>query len=439
MQPNERRARGARSKQQSTGRGELRWSAVFAVAGGALALGFGLFFGLRILLDEAKPSTLVISETGLPSIAPSSLVVEESTKPDESFPLGSFENPIDLSEGARKIVSKESTINMPDISGQELVYSAGSGSLSEPLLETLYLYDFEQDEEREMAKVRLKDGEIFETVVNNDYIAWVDTDQQGSNAIYCLYRERIGQEEEDAIKMVRQCSFATPKLRLSNDFLIWIEQIEKDEERLFVVDLISEENASMPGFVESIEKAMNTYGVSAPSISGSQIVWAGSDPNLSDEDRILKGEQSAIFYCDMSRFVEDGYSPEFFSTGMYVHDPITNGDAWAWIDKNKAPDSNLYLKYGEEIRQVAQGVMLYALGDEMLVFYKNGAIYAYFYLTDQYGRLTPEGVRGITPVVSGRRVVWFNKSADSGKDQLMTLTVPYTFETTAQQEGDAAP
>ncbi|MDR3085203.1 MAG: hypothetical protein LBU47_02700, partial [Christensenellaceae bacterium] len=396
-----------------------------------------LFFGLRVLLDGARRSAVLIEETGLPGLTPGSLVVEESIKPDESFPLGSFENPIDLSEGALKIGSKESTINMPDINGQELVYSAGSGSLSEPLLKTLYLYDFEQDEEHEMAKVRLKDGEIFETVVNNDYIAWVDTDQQGSNAIYCLYRDRIGQE--DAIKMVRQCSFATPKLRLSNDFLIWIEQIEKDEERLFVVDLISEENASMPGFVESIEKAMNTYGVSAPSISGSQIVWAGSDPGLSDEDRILKGEKSAIFYCDMNRFIEDGYVPEYFSTGMYVHDPITNGVAWAWIDKNKAPDSNLYLKYDDEVRQVAQGVMLYALGDEMLVFYKNGAIYAYFYLTGQYGRLTAEGVRGITPVVSGRRVVWFNKSAGSGKDQLMTLTVPYTFETTVLPEGSAAP
>lgn len=112
---------------------------------------------------------------------------------------------------------------------------------------------------------------------------------------------------------------------------------------------------------------------------------------------------------------------------MYVHDPITNGEVWAWIDKNKAPDSTLYLKVGDEVRRIAQGVITYALGDDMLIFGQNGNIYAYFYEDGTFARLNREGERSILPVVSGRRVVWFNKTTSSGnKDQLDYLSVPYT-------------
>ena len=34
----------------------------------------------------------------------------------------------------------------------------------------------------------IKDGEIFETVLNSDYIAWLDTDQSGKNAIEIFHR-----------------------------------------------------------------------------------------------------------------------------------------------------------------------------------------------------------------------------------------------------------
>ena len=60
----------------------------------------------------------------------------------------------------------------------------------------------------------------------------------------------------------------------------------------------------------------------------------------------------------------------------------------------------------------------------MLVFGQDGGIYAYFYNTDTYARLNRPDERGILPVVSGRRVVWFNKSAEGG-DRLDYLSVPY--------------
>lgn len=398
----------------------IRWPAVFLAAGVLIVLVVGGIFLVRALLPGEKPGpapTFALDATPEGSAAPTQVA---TLPPAQGTGIGTFENPIDLSLRIKKIVSKEENVNTPDIYKNEMVYSAGTGSLLKPLLKTLYLYDFELDEEIKMADVQIKDGEIFETVVNDDYIVWLDTDQQGSNAIYCLYRD----QPNSAPVMIKNCSFAVPKIRLSGDYLIWIEQIEPGEERLFVLDLISQENASIPGFIESVEEAMATYGVSAPSIYGTQVVWAATDPEQSAEERILQGERSAIYSCDLSRFVEDDYAPSVFSPGMYVHDPITNGQVWAWIDKNKAPDSNLYLKLGDEVIQVAQNVISYALGDEMLVFAKDGNIYVYFYLTGQFGRANEEGSAGILPVVSGRRIVWFDKGT-SGKDQLVYVAVPY--------------
>ena len=400
----------------------IRWGAVIVLGLLFIVLMFVLVFGVRACsarLMRDEPVMLHPTATPVTAQADDPIQVTEVTPEPEVQHGLSIDDPIDLSEGIMTVKSDENNINTPDVYGHEMAYSAGTGSLLKPLLKTLYLYDLDTGTEEKVAEVKLKDGEIFETVLNADYIAWLDTDQSGKNAIYVLDRN----EENAEPHLIKECSFAVPKLRLSKDFLLWIEQNEEKEERLYVVDLVSEENASIPGFAESIERMVSTYGVSAPGIYGTEIIWAASDPNQSEEDSILNGEKSAIYYCDLERFAEDEYEPEVFCPGMYVHDPITNGEAWAWIDKNKAPDSSLYLKVGDEVTCIAQGVITYALGDDMLVFGQDGSIYAYFYKEGIYARLNRAGERGIMPVVSGKRVVWFNKSADGDVLEYLSLAL----------------
>lgn len=421
-----RRGRSYRneSKGPTIGLENIRWSAVIVTGLLIVVLLFAAVFGIRACaarVGRDEPAVAAPTSTPVQAGSDDPLVVTEQATPAPDAREGaSLEHPLDLSDGIVEIKSKERSVNTPDVFGHEMVYSAGTGSLLEPLLKTLYLYDLDSETETEVAKVRLKDGEIFETVLNSNYIAWLDTDQSGKNAIYVLDRATEGAQP----RLIKECSFAVPKLRLSQDYLMWIEQNEEKEERLYVVDLVSEENASIPGFAESIERMMSTYGVSAPGIYDTQIIWAASDPNQTEEDSIRNGEKSAIYYCDLEMFAQDDYGPSVYCPGMYVHDPITNGEVWAWIDKNKAPDSTLYLKVGDDVRRIAQGVITYALGDEMLVFGQDGGIYAYFYKTGTYARLNRPQERGIMPVVSGRRVVWFNKSAKDG-DRLDYLSVPY--------------
>ena len=400
----------------------VRWSAVIVSAVLLIAVIFAIVLlmkscSVRIHKEKVEPVPTPTYQAG----ALDDLVVT-TLPPDANAPDGlSLDGALDLSKDVVTVQSAEKFINVPDVFGHEMVYSAGTGSLLEPVLKTLYLYDLDSGKEEKIASVKLKNGEIFETVLNGSYIAYLETDQQGKNAIYVLDRT-----EGASPKLIKECAFAVPKLRLSQDFLIWVEQDEDKEEHLYVVDLVSEENASIPGFAESMERMMTTYGVSAPGIYDTQIIWAAQDPNQSEEDSILNGEKSAIYHCDINRFAEDDYAPSAFAPNMYVHDPVTNGEAWAWIDKNKAPDSALYLRVGDSaVQKIADGVITYALGEDMLVFGKDGGIYAYFYNENTFARLNGASERGILPVVSGRRVAWFNKTGDT-KDELCYIYVPIT-------------
>ncbi len=400
----------------------IRWSAVVVTATLLIAVVFALALGIKSCSVRANKEKVDVVPTATQQAgAQDDLVVTTQTPEPGALTGESIETAFDLSDGIVSVQSEEKFINTPDVFGHEMVYSAGTGSLLEPVLKTLYLYDLDTGTETKLATVQLKNGEIFETVLNASYIAWLETDQQGKNAIYVLERT-----EGATPKLIKECAFAVPKLRLSQDFLIWVEQDEDKEERLYVVDLVSEENASIPGFAESMDRMMTTYGVSAPGIYDTQVIWAAQDPNQSEEDSILNGEKSAIYHCDITMFAEDDYAPSAFSPNMYVHDPVTNGQAWAWIDKNKAPDSALYLRVGEgEVVKIADGVITYALGEDMLIFGKDGGIYAYFYNEGTFARLNGASDRGILPVVSGRRVTWFNKTGDS-KDELNYIYVPIT-------------
>jgi len=298
MSENKTRTQRRSDKTEKKGSGSMldniRWGAVIAFGLLFIVLMFVLAFGIRACSARLmRDEPVMLHPTATPSAAQADdpiKVTEVTPEPDAQHGL-SLANPIDLSEGIMTVKSEENNINIPDVYGHEMVYSAGTGSLLKPLLKTLYLYDLDTGTEEKVAKVKLKDGEIFETVLNADYIAWLDTDQSGKNAIYVLDRN----EENAEPKLIKECSFAVPKLRLSKDFLLWIEQNEAKEERLYVVDLVSEENASIPGFAESIERMVSTYGVSAPGIYGTEIIWDASDPNQSEEDSILNGEKSAIY------------------------------------------------------------------------------------------------------------------------------------------------
>jgi hypothetical protein len=328
---------------------------------------------------------------------------------------------LDISGEKTRVKANHENLNLPGMIHGQIIYSAGTGTARLPVLKDLFLYDMESGEETKIAEASVKNGEIFETVLSQRWFVFIDTNQSGSNQI--CYIDRFSESPE--VMLVKETAYALPKLRLYDDYLVWIEQTDQGTDQVWFFELGTADNFPVTTLTDA-----NTYGVSAPSIHGPEIIWAAPDPNQTPEDRAL-GEKSAIYVCDIRELGADEVIYEYFSAGMYVHEPITNGEAWAWIDKNWAPDSGLYFKYrnGSNVIKVSEGVTSYAFGDDMLVYAKNMQIWIYFYKTNTYARLTAPGDEAMLPVVAGRYVVWYDLSGDTSVDKLVYREVLLPGET----------
>jgi hypothetical protein len=464
----------------------INWAAVIGTALVFAALIVGIVLLTRSCGKDRQVSADASPSPTLLAASPNALATQDAQNTPPPQDGTSEARAYDLSQEATLIKSAERHINKPSIFGDELIYSAGSGSLLEPVFEKLYLFDMRTMTEQEITKVSVKDGELYEMCINTDYIVWLDTDQQGTNKLFYMRRndtsvtdgempasidDTLGDltditpggadasanpasaspsssndpsaspstspsaspsanpsptpdpEEIQGARELKQSGYHMPVLRLSGDRLIFNEQDDTKAEMLWLVELINEENVGLPGYTESLEGFEDIYAISAPDIHGNEVIWAAPDP--ADPD----GAKSVIYTCDLDQLSMDvNYQPTYWEAGMYVHDPLTNGKAWAWIDTNHEPVSSLYVKYGDDVIKVAESTLddvltTYCLGDDMLVYAKGGQIWVYFYETGVYGRVTEEGETGHQPVAYGRRVVWFTDS-DDDMDQLKVVYIP---------------
>jgi len=370
-----------------------------------LALGVYIYFTRDIPLAAGSQSVAQPDAQAYGTVAPlvtmeaEKVVVTPSPKPNQAEA-----DALDLTGGAIPVLASNENMNLPGIDYGELLYSAGTGTARLPVLKDLYLYDMETQTETKVAEASVKNGEIYETQLSQRWIVFIDTNQNGDNQI--CYIDRFSESKE--VMLVRETKYALPKLRLYDDYLVWIEQTEQGTDDVWFFKLGSDDNFPVTTLTDAA-----TYGVSAPSIHGNEIIWAAPDPEQSQGEAETDGK-SAIYVCDIDELSGDNVVYEYFCAGMYVHDPLTNGEVWAWIDKNWAPDNGLYLKYrnGSNVIKVSEGVTSYALGDGILVYAKDMQVWAYFYEKNVYARLTEPGM-GMQPVVSGRYVAWYDLSGDT--------------------------
>lgn len=372
---------------------------------------------------------------------------------------------MDNSVNAKQISVEEKRINRPAVYGSELLFSAGNGSIEKPVLTTLYLFDVTTQKYTKIATTQIEDGEIFEYFLSDKWIIWLDTDHKGTNIIYKMNRQT------NEISKVREVGNLRPKLSLYGDLLAWMEQVSEESDRLYLLELNSEEDIVIEEFHET------AYALSAPYIYENTVIWVGADPSGSGN--------SAIFRADFT--MDDNYNPEeqeqggdqtsaidasptpssheqtaaqntssaaetaaptasdsatapegpwlplpssaendtlkvyYYPAGMYVHEPMYNGQVVVWIDKNKAPDSSLYMLdlTSGEVSLLQTGVTSYALGTDFVVINSNQEIWAYYYRANTLIRVSSADRASILPETQGRVVVWEDKSSSGSGDVFM--------------------
>ncbi len=367
------------------------WPRFAALAAALLLLAGGTWWGVSALGRRGEAS------------APAAKVTPGAAATATPKPSPVAQDIVDLTDGAKVLTTTDNSLGFPGVSADGVLYAAGTGSLDQPVLKTLYFHSFKTDEAEKIAEAKVKNGEIYETLCNDKWFVWVDTNRAGSNVIRAMNRE------SKEITDLKTCKNQMPKLRMSGDFVIFTEQTGEEEDTLYLVDLVSQENIALATFQDA-----TTYAVSAPSVWNNEIVWAGADP--ADES----GATSAIYRFRILDPMPDDVKPDVIRTGTYVHEPMTNGKVLVWIDANKGPSPNLYISVdGGETKLVESAITSYALTDDFVVYAREGTIYLYAWETDTYAQLTPAGTRAIQPAASGETVVWYDATDATKPDQLV--------------------
>ena len=338
---------------------------------------------------------------------------------------------VDRSSTVREMKVDELRINQPSIYGHEMLFSAGTNTLEGSILTKLYLFDAIDGTVEQIAKSEIKDGEIFETYLSENWIVWVDTDHKGKNVIYKMNRVEIDGVKANTVSVVQEAENHMPRLGLYGDYLVWMEQVSDSEDKLYFVDLTSDENMAIRLFEST------NYAVSTPYIYKNTVLWADQDPE--NPDKNASAIYSLVFedLGESDTLDEEGQSdestdnvepdegnsgemePQVFSTGTYVHKPICNDDIYVWIDKNNAPDSTLYYAYKSgALPPVSfwKNVTQYSVGEDFIAFVSNQIVYAYYYKSDILIQVSENGSSAILPQAFGTLIVWEDKTSTSGSD-----------------------
>jgi len=332
---------------------------------------------------------------------------------------------LDLSGLRADIQSNMRQINEPTAWGEEVLYSAGdAASIDGPVLTRLILYNVNTREEKEVAISHVKFGEIYEGRLSDYWIAWLDTNQSGTNHIYVLNRST-----NKSIR-INSTSLNRPQISLWGNFLVWSGQKEEQIDELHVFDLLTGRSFKVEDFDNP------TFGTSSPAVHSNILVWAYPHPDdplgrsviktldlttLNPRIQPTEGhgsipfEENAIDLALSDELNVQTIDPEGFA--IY---PATNGKAIAWLDSlNPAQAAlRLTLDEGENIITVAEGVgRFFGVGEDFIVYTQQGAIMIYFWETRQYATLTKEDEQGKLAElpVSGRTVIWYDATDPNRK------------------------
>jgi hypothetical protein len=453
----------------------------FLIIVGSAALVIALVITTICILSSGSPTSTAINnnngKTAKPGSTPTATDATVSLPPRQAALAAPLVTPEpvavrDISFGAKSIHFTEKQINQPNVYGDEIFFSGGTGSLdSGAVLKKLYLYNIKTDKETKIKTISLAYGEFYETLINKNWLVWLETDHHTFNYIYVQNRKT------GDVTKIKNCKNGKPKLRLAGDTLIWMEEVDKNQDQLMMFDLVTQDNMSLFTFDD-----VATYGVSAPCIyeesstanptatgatasptaspsptatasptptatAGSSasptstassntwdkanspdssdlttIVWAGPDASQSADKIKSDGEQSTIYWVPLGQDAIDengNIKKSSFSPKTYVHEPLYNGTYFAWIDGNYSPNSKLYLSLPNGTPQViAQGVTTYSLGDGILVYGKNQQVWVYVISTGETCRLTSGHEKGMLPYVTGRTVLWYDLTDGDSADTL---------------------
>jgi len=420
--------------------------------------------------DSGRSSVADTSNSDLANPSPNQ-VAEQVEEPDEIEEAEEGKEPpiIDLSENFIELKASVERINEPTPFKGELIYSGGNApTIDEPIFRNLFMYNMNTGEENVVAETQIKFGEIYEGRFNENWIVWLDTNQSGINDLYALNR-KTGE-----ISKIKSCKLNKPKLQLWGDNLVWVEQLDANQDRLYLYNFKSGEPVSLESFDNP------TYGTCPPAISNDILVWvypagdnnknfsvikkldlskalyipvesdySGNDEQEAEEQQDVEQQEGegdtelqGAQHQDVSQeetegqgmqpsdesTQDEGVDPQLIDPQGFAIYPATNGKVIAWLDNLNPAEANLKMTAddGKTIKTIAYSVgRPFGVGDNFVVYMQKDAIMLYFWEIDRYARLTAPGQKGRLSEsgVQGNIVVWYDANDNNRKEDIVRISI----------------
>lgn len=298
----------------------------------------------------------------------------------------------DISNLEKEATPLQKSINSPYIFGSEMVYSTGEKSNPNPPLKAVAIYDLEKNEtQAELSGLTCKYSNLFEPKMSENYIVLLDVNSKGGGRILG-YDRKAGK-----MFVIREYFYGMPKLRLSGDYVAWMQQTHNSSDRLYMCHLPTNETVCLGVFVDT------PASFSGVDICESELIWV---EKAGDE------EASEDMKCVVKRLALSegkGSEPTTYDPEMFVFDPFTDGKNIVFLDSPRGAKSRLMLSIGGGKPKVLEtGVLNYGMGDGFVVYTKDETIYTYFIGSGLKAKLNRKNTRGELATVCGDMVCWYD-------------------------------
>jgi len=320
----------------------------------------------------------------------------------------------DMSDLDKELTVANQSVNDPFIYGQEAVFSTGQANETAPEINTIAIHNLDTQETAAVEGITKKYATLFEPKMNENYIVYLDCKDEHGGAV-CGYDRATGESF-----VMREYLYGKPKVSLSGEYALWLQQTSKGTDRLYLYHLPTRETVEIEIFVNT------PFAYSAPYMSDEQIVYVqpyGESQLLENSSASTEAEIVVM------PLTQNGDTKKIlFRPGVGVLDPMISGDNIVFID-TYADSNKLYLctKEGDTYSEptvLAENIINYSVGDGFVAYTKDEAVYIYYFADQSSGRLTPDSSRVLLTSVCGKNVVWYDIADLAGANIVFYAQMP---------------
>jgi len=365
--------------------------------------------------EEPAEEAAVVEETPTATVA--------ATPTPAPTPIARADMSIDASE---QVIDNYKKIHDPFVHNEEMIFST-SKQPDTAEVDTVAIVDMVSGVTTDVAGIVKQYTSLFEPKMNDEFIVYLDCKYEYGGAV-CGYDRASGEAF-----VMREYLFGKPKVTLSGEYAVWMQQTGSVVDKLYLYHLPTRESTTIEIFLKT------PFSVSAPHMDGSSLVYV--EPY--GERQVLQNSSSSVEAEIVVMPLQQGGDEQavLFRPGTYVYEPMISGDYIVFLNDPRSEHTELMVcgKSGDTYSapvSIAQGILNYKVGDGYVVYtleeevegsdVSDIGVYIYYFEDGSTGRLSPDTSRAVLASANGKDVVWYDITDGLGASAnvIMHITVP---------------